>query len=114
MGVRFDPTRHHYLSAGVNHPCRLHARIVDADLGNPLALDTDRPLTDSLWSNDIAATNQQIEHDALRVRKDAALLRARTGRECFRTYPRLKTAVKRVRPPRHAHCVASTPSLYIA
>jgi len=58
----FNSTWHNDFAISVNRPSGLHRRIVDADVGNLLAADADRPSRDALRGYDLTVPDEQIQH----------------------------------------------------
>src|ERR1700722_15431994 len=54
MGVWLNATGDDYLAGSIYRSSGLHPVIVDADINNPLTVDTKRPFTDALGSYDLA------------------------------------------------------------
>jgi hypothetical protein len=62
MGVRLNATGDDYLAGGIYRSSGLHPVIVDADINNLLTVDTKRPFTDALGSDDLAIFYEQVQH----------------------------------------------------
>jgi len=62
MGMRLDAAGHHNFSRGIDRSASLRRGIVEADVSDLFAANTDRPTPNSLRRYDLAVADQQIQH----------------------------------------------------